>query len=260
MVKGPATVEAGAGFPVEWTGPNANGDYVTIVPAGAAAWTDESYFYTSVGSPGTLVAPAEAGPYALWYVSGADDSILTRVAIQVTPFQGAFAAPASVVAGTQFKVGWKGPNGPRDYVTIVPKGAKRWTDESYFYTTSGNPGALVAPVKAGPYQLWYVTGQQEKVKARQAITVTPYTVTLDAPDTVAPGAQFQVAWTGPNGPTDYITIVPAGSPVGTYASYVYTNTGSPVTLTAPDTAGDYEIWYASDRVAKTFAKIPIKVQ
>ena len=257
---GPASVEAGSGFQVQWTGPNQPGDYVTIVAAGTSAWTDESYFYTSAGSPGTLVAPVDAGPHVLWYVSGNDDAILDRVAIAVTPFVGAFAAPGSVVAGTPFQVGWKGPNGPQDYVTIVPKGAKRWTNESYFYTNDGNPGKLVAPIKAGAYQLWYVTGRQSKVKARQNITVSPFTITLDAPDSVAPGADFQVTWTGPNGPSDYITIVPAGSKAGTYASYAYTASGNPVTITAPTTPGAYEIWYASDRVAGTFAKTPIQVK
>ncbi len=187
---GPASVEAGAGFPVAWTGPNAPADYVTIVAAGTTTWTDESYFYTSAGSPGMLVAPTDAGAYVLWYVSGNDDSVLARVAIAVTPFTGSFAAPATVVAGTKFDVGWKGPNGPQDYVTIVHKGAKHWTNESFFYTHNGNPGPLVAPIKAGDYQLWYVTGAKEKVKARQNITVTPFTITLDAPDTVAPGADF----------------------------------------------------------------------
>ena len=118
----------------------------------------------------------------------------------------------------------------------------------------------MAPLKAGDYQLWYVTGAKEKVKARQAITVTPSPVTLDAPDTVAPGAPIQVTWTGPNGPGDYVTIVPAGSKVGTYLSYAYTNTGNPVTIAAPADPGKYEIWYASDRVAGTFGKRPIEVK
>lgn len=68
-----------------------------------------------------------------------------------------------------------------------------------------------------------------------------------------------MTWTGPNGPSDYITIVAAGSPVGTYNSYAYTSTGSIVTLTAPAEPGDYEIWYASDRVKGTFGKTTIKV-
>lgn len=261
-LEGPASVEAGAGFQVAWTGPNATGDYVTIVPAGTTAWTDESYFYTTAGSPGTLVAPTDAGAFVLWYVSGSDSSVLARVAIAVTPFDGSFAAPASVVAGTAFQVGWKGPNGPQDYVTIVRKGTKNWTNESFFYTHGGNPGQLVAPLKAGAYQLWYVAGAKAKVKERQAITVTPYKVTLEAPDTVAPGAPFQVTWTGPNGPSDYVTIVPAGSKPGTYTSYAYTSTGNPVTINAPAEPGKYEIWYASDRggAAGTFGKRPIEVK
>ena len=211
-------------------------DYVTIVPAGASAWTDESYFYTSAGSPGTLVAPTEAGTYALWYVSGNDNAILARVAIAVTPFEGAFAAPASVGAGTEFQVGWKGPNGPQDYVTIVKKGAKRGPTRATSTRMTATPGKLVAPMKAGAYQLWYVTGRQSKIKQRQNITVTPFTITLDAPATVAPGSDIQVTWTGPNGPRDYITIVPVGSPLGTYTSYAYTASGNPVTIKAPERA------------------------
>jgi Ca-activated chloride channel family protein len=258
-LSGPTTIEGGKTFEVAWTGPNAPKDYVTIVPAGADKWTDEPYFYTTNGSPGKLVAPTTAGPHVLWYVSGTDDSILARVAITVTPFEGALAGPDSVVAGTSFNVGWNGPDGPQDYVTIIAKGAKAWTNESYFYTHDANPGKLVAPITPGDFELWYVTGTDSKTMAHKPITVTPFTITLDAPDSVDKGSTFQVAWTGPNGPSDYITIVPAGSKPGTYTNYAYTKDGSPVTLTAPDTAGKYEIWYASDRVPGTFAKTPIEV-
>jgi Ca-activated chloride channel family protein len=69
-----------------------------------------------------------------------------------------------------------------------------------------------------------------------------------------------VTWTGPDGPGDYVTVVPAGSPEGTYLFYAYTANGSPATLTAPETPGNYEIWYASDRVEGTFKSIPIAVR
>jgi Ca-activated chloride channel homolog len=255
-------VQAGKQFDVTWTGPNAQGDYITIVLASAAKWTNESYFDTlNATSPRQLTAPSVDGAYALWYVSGADDSILARRAIRVTPFQGDLSAPASVMAGSKFKVTWHGPNGPRDYVTIVKSGATKWTDESYFYTTVGSPGTLIADIKPGSYELWYVIGSDSAVKARRSITVTPYVVTLKAPATVSKGAHFNVKWTGPNGPQDYITIVPAGSAPGSYGSYAYTQNGSPVSLTAPTTAGNYEIWYASDRVKDlVFKKITIKVK
>jgi Ca-activated chloride channel family protein len=256
----PREVEAGVVFEVEWTGPDQQGDYITIVAAGATAWTNEPYFYTTVGSPSSLTAPVAPGAYALWYVSGADESILTRLAISVLPFEGDLLAADEVQAGAEFEVAWNGPNGPGDYVTIVPEGADQWTDESYFYTTVGSPGTLVAPVEEGDYELWYVPGAETEPSATRPITVTPYVVTLEAPARVDRGSQFEVEWVGPNGPSDYVTIVPAGSPEGTYLSYFYTASGSPGTLTAPDEPGNYEIWYASDRVEGTFASIDIIVE
>ena len=256
----PAAVEGGTQFEVAWTGPAALGDYVTIVAVGATSWTNEPYFDTFAASPGKLVAPTTAGDYELWYVSGADNSITVRRPITVTPFKGALAGPDSVQAGTSFSVTWNGPDGPGDYVTIVAAGATKWTTESYFYTHAANPGPLVAPITPGAYELWYVTGSDGKTMASRPITVTPFAITLKAPASVAKGSQFQVTWTGPNGPSDYITIAPAGSPVGTYLSYAYTSSGSTVTITAPDQAGKYEIRYASDRVAGTFASIPIEVK
>jgi Ca-activated chloride channel family protein len=206
-----------------------------------------------------LVAPIQDGAYALWYVDGVTETVLARREIRVTPFEGALGGPAEVEAGTNFEVAWNGPDGPGDYVTIVAVGTSKWTNESYFDTGAGNPGTLVAPIESGAYELWYVTGADGATMATRPITVIPYVVTLDAPDQVQKGATFEVAWTGPNGPQDYITIVPDGSAEGTYLDYRYTANGSPVTLTAPTTAGNYEIWYASDRVDGTFGSISIVV-
>ena len=256
-----ADVAAGEKFDVKWTGPAASGDYVTIVAAGTEKWTDEPYFRASPGaSPGSLVAPVKDGAYVLWYVSGADDTILARKALTVTPFEGALGAPAEVEAGTNFDVAWNGPNGPGDYVTIVAAGTEKWTDEPYFYTANANPGTLVAPLDAGSYVVWYVTGSDSATMATRPITVTPYSASVKAAESVQHGTQFDVTWTGPDGPGDYITIVPAGSPPGTYLSYTYTRDGNPVHLTAPDAPGDYEIWYASDRVQNVvLAKTDISV-
>ena len=42
-------------------------------------------------------------------------------------------------------------------------------------------------------------------------TAAAFTATVDAPDKANRGSSFDVAWTGPDGPGDYITIAPAGS-------------------------------------------------
>jgi Ca-activated chloride channel family protein len=254
----PDEIAAGASFDVAWTGPNEAGDYVTIVESGATAWTNEPYFYTNTGSPGTLTAPVKAGTHELWYVSGADDEILARRDIEVLPFEGDLLGPAEVLAGTVFEVAWNGPNGPGDYVTIVEAGKDRWTNESYFYTNAGNPGTLQAANKAGAYELWYVTGLEKTITARTDITVLPLEITLDAPDSVAAGDAFEVDWTGPDGPGDYVTIVAAGVRDWTNESYFYTYVGNPGTLTAPATAGSYEIAYVTGNEEFVFW-VPITV-
>jgi Ca-activated chloride channel homolog len=254
------TVAAGASFEVEWTGPAAMGDYVTIVPDGTAAWTDQPYFNTTSGSPGTLTAPVEPGEYEIWYVNGLDNVPSARRPIIVSAFAGTLDGPAEVTAGTEFDVSWTGPNGPGDYVTIVAAGTESWSSESYFQTSIGPTGKLVAPLEAGDYELWYVPGSERTPAVRAPITVLATTATLDAPDTVAVGAQFQVAWTGPNGPGDYITIVRDGAPAGEYLSYDYTATGPTVTLTAPAEPGAYELRYIVERAGATLVSRPIAVE
>jgi len=255
----PETVESGAEIEVAWTGPNEEGDYITIVPAGATEWTfGDDYFNTNTGSPGVLTAPTADGDYLLWYVSNADESVLSEVAITVTPFTGDLLAPEEVEAGSTFEVAWNGPDGAGDYVTILEATAERWTNEDYFYTGTGSPGELVAPIKAGAYEIRYVAGDGT-VQATRPITVLDLEATVEGPEEVAANAQFQVSWTGPNGPGDYVTIVPAGAAANTYLSYFYTNTGNPGTLLAPADAGEYELWYVTGSEYGIFARAPITV-
>jgi Ca-activated chloride channel family protein len=259
----PDSAAADTAFQVSWTGPNAQNDYITIVPAGAADWNGEQYFYTAAANPGTLTTPTTTGSYELWYVRGADDAILGRRPITVTAFVGSVTGPDEVEAGSSFDVGWTGPSSQGDYVTIVPVGSQGWDGESYFRTDSGtpSPGTLVAPIDAGDYELWYAAGSDDKAMARSPIHVRPYQIVLNGPDSVKVGREFTVKWKGPDGPSDYITIVPVGSNPGVYASYAYTRDGTPAHLVAPDLAGDYEIRYQSDRVGDVvFGSEPITVR
>jgi Ca-activated chloride channel family protein len=258
-IEAPDSVEGGEPFEVEWTGPDGEGDYVTLVAEGAEAWTNEPYFYTATGSPGNLTAPTTAGDYELWYVVGSDESIAVRLPITVTPFEGDLGAPDTVGSGTTFEVAWNGPDGPGDYVTIVPVGAERWTNESYFYTTVGSPGTLTAPNEAGDYEIWYVPGADTAPTARRPIEVTQSEVTLDAPASIGKGAEFEVTWTGPNGPGDYVTITAVGAPPNAYLSYAYTNTGPTIKLTAPAESGSFEVRYVTGRVATVLATSPLQV-
>jgi hypothetical protein len=72
-------------------------------------------------------------------------------------------------------------------------------------------------------------------------------IVLDAPDQVASGSEFSVAWRGSVKAGDYLTIVALGATaVAEDAAYIYLTRGSPGTLTAPSAPGDYEIWLVED--------------
>lgn len=260
----PEEVVAGQWFEVQWTGPNNRSDYITIVPEGAPEGDWQSYSYTSSGSPATLQAPLDAGVYEIRYSTEQvyPNPTLFTETITVVTTDYAVMAPKEAMAGSNLLVTFIGPNNPGDYVTIVPAGTPEGTWAGYFYTSNGNPGTLVTPVEPGDYEIRYSTEQTSPnpTLATTYITVIPVEITLAAPEAVAAGSVFDVEWTGPDGNLDYITIVPAGSPEGTYTSYAYTSAGSPATLNAPAEPGEYEIWYASDRVEGTFASIPITVE
>jgi hypothetical protein len=71
-------------------------------------------------------------------------------------------------------VSWKGPDAPRNFITVVPKGAREGAYGAYFYTTpQRNPGTLVAPLVAGAYEVRYATGEKYLTLAKSDLTVTP---------------------------------------------------------------------------------------
>jgi Ca-activated chloride channel family protein len=167
--------------------------------------------------------------------------------------------PTEVEAGAAFDVTWTGEALPDDWVAIVEVGSPATSWLSYFLTRDGSPGELVAPVEDGAYLIRFVEDATGEVLVELPITVTPYEATVEAPDRVEAGAEFEVTWTGPDGPGDYVTIVPVGSAPSFYLDWDYTTAGSPITLTAPDEPGDYEVWYATGGVAVILASQQIIV-
>jgi Ca-activated chloride channel family protein len=82
-VSGPPSATAGASFGVSWTGPNAAGDFITIVAVGAPEGSYLSYAYTQYGNPATLTAPTAAGQYELRYVYGSGRQTLAAASITI---------------------------------------------------------------------------------------------------------------------------------------------------------------------------------
>jgi hypothetical protein len=72
-------------------------------------------------------------------------------------------------------VSWKGPDNPRNFITIVPKGAREGEySGSYAYThPQRNPVSLFAPLQPGEYELRYSTAESYYTLARAALKVVP---------------------------------------------------------------------------------------
>jgi hypothetical protein len=83
--------------------------------------------------------------------------------------------------------------------------------------------------------------------------------TLEAPAQVAAGASFAVKWAGPAAPQDFISIDAAGAPDTSYGDYAYPSSGNPVTLKAPDTAGQFVVRYHLASGYKVIGSTPVEV-
>jgi Ca-activated chloride channel family protein len=83
--------------------------------------------------------------------------------------------------------------------------------------------------------------------------------TLDGPAEVVAGSEFEVIWTGPDLPADFVAIVAAGSTEGEAGIYAYTRRGSPAAMRAPGEPGAYELRYVAAMNRKTIASQAITV-
>ncbi|MGM0517830.1 MAG: vWA domain-containing protein, partial [Pseudomonadota bacterium] len=175
-LRAPESGRAGDMIEVRWEGPDNEGDYVTIVPAGTSEGEYGNYAHTQDGSPLTLRVPDEAGDHELRYQTGQSGRTLARRPLTVRATEAGLDAPDVVEAGADFSVQWQGPDNDGDYVTIVPVGTPEGEYGNYAYT-SDNPVDLRAPDAPGKHELRYQTGQSGRVLVRREITVeaTPAT-------------------------------------------------------------------------------------
>ncbi|MBB6100099.1 Ca-activated chloride channel family protein [Deinobacterium chartae] len=261
-VTAPAEAPANTEIEVRWEGPNNDTDYITVVPEGAPEGTYLDYAYTREGNPVKLRLPVGAGRYEVRYTSDRNPTVQARTTVVAKASTYALEAPAQVQGGSEVEVRWTGPNNTGDYITVVKAGAPVGSYLDYAYTREGNPVKVRVPLAPGNYEIRYSSeaGSPNPTLASRPLEVTAVSVTLKAPASVRAKESFEVSWTGPNGPGDYITIVPVGARDGTYLDYAYTREGSTVTLTAPEQPGQYEVRYASEGTQGTYGRVAIEVK
>jgi Ca-activated chloride channel family protein len=168
----PDEVIAASTVSVEWSGPNNTNDFMAIVPKSAPDGSWKTTGYTRNGSPLKLVAPSEAGPSEIRYYSGNEYKVLARRPVTVKAAEIKLTVPASAPAGSIVSIEWIGPNHPNDYLSIVPKGAKDGVTGKLTYTRSGSPAKVAAPATAGPAEVRYINGGDNRVLARADLTLT----------------------------------------------------------------------------------------
>lgn len=255
VIKGPASGTIGGEITVTITDASNPRDFVTIVAEGAPEGSYGDYQYAP--GPMKLRVPPTAGDYEIRLL-GADSPYptLARLPFRVEGAATTLDAPSQVAAGAKFEVRWTGPNNAGDYVAIGDVGQPYI---NYGYTSAGSPTALVAPDKAGEYELRYFLGNGDKVIASRRITVGSVTASVSAPASVAAGSKFTVTWKGANNALDFVTIVKAGTAEKEYGPYAYTSKGTTLELTAPDQAGDYEVRYLTGQSYATLGSTKVKV-
>ncbi|MEW8508129.1 MAG: VWA domain-containing protein [Candidatus Thiodiazotropha sp.] len=262
-LQAPAEVDAGARFQVTWSGPGNPQDFIALSdPQGdgnARKWI--TYAYTKKGNPVTLRAPDKPGSYEVHYRTGVKYYTLAKAAVTVAGTTAKVEAPDSVKAGQDFSVSWSGPGHSQDFIAISPKDSDVRKYHHYQYTRKGSTLVLHAPDLPGTYEVRYQTGQSYAVLASKLITVTAVSANLDGPDQVQGGKTFEVTWSGPDNPGDYIAVMDRGSDKRAPArgKWAYTRHGNPARLRAPQKAGEYEIRYQTGQTAAILAGYNLQV-
>ncbi len=243
-VKSAPSAMVGGKLEVRWTGPAAQGDFVSIDAAGSPDSTYGPYDYPSNGNPLTVVVPSTPGRYEVRYHSGASGyAVLAKSPLEVMDATATLEASSSIEVAGALKVAWKGPNHPGDFISIDPVGADDRTYGNYQYPSNGNPLVVTAPDQPGDYLLRYHLADSYRVIGSVPLRVGGVAATLKFPATAHAGGTLVVTWTGPGKQGDFISIDATGAAERTYGNYEYPSKGNPVSIRVPDEPGKYVVRY-----------------
>ncbi|MEE2690385.1 MAG: VWA domain-containing protein [Pseudomonadota bacterium] len=237
-----ATGTAGVTIKVGWTGPDRQGDFISVAKKEADAGAYEVYSYAARGNPVEVRLPVEPGVYEVRYVLGRPYRILARTDYSVTPASATLTAKESALAGETVEIEFTGPPPEAsDFITIVNPDDPDTKYMDYAYTRNGSPASIRMPLEAGAYELRFVQAGS-KVLARRPIVVAAAEATVSAKTQAVAGEEVEVVFTGPPaGSGDYLTVVKPDDPETKYLDYAYAKNGSPAKIRMPLEAGAYEI-------------------
>src|SRR5699024_1732924 len=178
---------AGDTIRINWEGPDYPSDYIAAIKPGDGGNDDITYTYTKEGSPLNLKLPAEPGEYEIIYVQHHGRKVLARQAITTAAVTAKLEIPQTSPAASTIRINWEGPDYPSDYIAAIKPGDGGNDDITYTSTKEGSPLHLRLPAEPGDYEIVYVQHHGRKVLARQAITTTPISASIESPDRVSVG-------------------------------------------------------------------------
>ncbi len=172
-MQGPASADMASDFQVSWQGPGGKSDYISIALPDQRPNSYKGYTSTSRGNPVTLQAPSDPGTYEIRYILGRGSKLLAKTTIEIKPVTANVSAPVSAKAGETIAVGWQGPGGKGDYISIALPDQRPTSYKGYTSTSRGNPVKLRLPKEPGTYEVRYILGRGGKLMDKTTIQVTP---------------------------------------------------------------------------------------
>ncbi len=211
---------------------------------------------------GWIDSPSVTGPLELLLVgpeSSAVRRVLARRPVTVVSGDPGLTAPDEIAAGSDAAVGWSRSAAGGDIVGMVPRDGTPADLMSCFTVGWRIEGSVSAPTVAAELDLVVVDGVTLSVAARRPLRITVPEVTLDAPARVVTGERIEVAWSGPEGREDFVSLAIPGSPDLDYLEWARVEDGNPSVLPAPRAPGKYELRYVDGEKAEVRARAGIDV-
>lgn len=256
-IEAPSQLRSGQTITARVAGPMAPGDFLFIAKS---SWSKNQYPLSQhnqapAARSAQLTAPSGSGLYEYRYFSFANGESLFSKPVKIVLDEARVASADKVAAGSVFSVEFSGPRYPKDVLFITPAS----TDYNRYMNGDGDrraalgtsPARLVAPAKAGTYEVRYYSPDHGGLLATSRFIVRAPEISLTAPRVVQRGASVKIDAQGPGAPGDVVFIADLGMGERQYPGSadqrgkISSTEQQTVTLHAPGRTGTYEIRYFS---------------
>lgn len=154
--------------------------------------------------------------------------------------------PTTAAAGSSIEVGWTGPALKGDYLSVAKPSSRAGRQHMrYQYVRAGQIPTLRLPDEPGTYEIRYISGGSDSIRATSPIEVTAPQIVIQDIGEVEAGSHFNLRFTGGGNSGDFLAIFKPGDSISRYSTNKYASRGNTIGLRAPNDAGTYVVRYIS---------------